>query len=276
MTEPDIGPIQTSKKILQESLAKHDPVKTYLLFSGGHDSLVSTHVSERILSEMGLNPTVLHIDTTIGVPAVEEYVEETAEQFGWDLRIIRNEEHRGKSYEEWVLDEGFPAARDHKYIYIHLKRCAVEQVVREVKEDRFDRVLFVTGVYKGESDRRAAFHEIERRDGAQVWLNPCFHWTAAQMGQYRHENDLPINEVAAELGKSGECMCNAFGLDDLESLRYVCPALADKIERLDEETTRRGFPWAWDAREVPLRWILEKRGGQKNMFAPLCSDCIDD
>ena len=262
----------SARKIIKDSLSDHKPVAVYLLYSGGHDSLVSTHLSHKILSDLEVEHKVLHIDTTVGVPENEDFVRESAEQFGWDLRIIRNDEHRGKSYEEWVMDEGFPTVSDHQYVYAHLKREAVRQVVREEKEDRFDRVLFLTGVYAGESDRRAGFHQVEKRDGAQVWLNPCFHASDADMARYRREHDLPVNKVAAELGKSGECLCNAFGEDDLQSLRHVCPALADRIERLDEKTTEAGFPWAWSAKEIPKRWKLEKEG-QQNAFQPLCTDC---
>jgi 3'-phosphoadenosine 5'-phosphosulfate sulfotransferase (PAPS reductase)/FAD synthetase len=272
----------TAREIIQQSLEDHDPVAVRLLFSGGHDSLVSTHVAHEILSDLGLPHRVLHIDTTVGIPENEQYVKDCADQFGWDLRIIRNDEHDGKSYDEWVRDEEtFPMPRDHIWTYIHLKRNAIEQVVREQKEGRKDRVLFVTGVYADESDRRAGFHQIEKRRGAQVWLNPCFEWSEAQMAQYRHEKDLPTNEVAAELGKSGECLCGAYAHPgDLKAVRRVCPALADRLEKLgDEISPSDDHRMKWDMDEVPDEWKQEVEGqqdafrDQPDRTQPLCHDC---
>jgi 3'-phosphoadenosine 5'-phosphosulfate sulfotransferase (PAPS reductase)/FAD synthetase len=274
--------MQAARDILQSSIQEHDPVAVKLLFSGGHDSLVSTHVSGRILSEMGVTHEVVHIDTTVGIPANEEYVKDCAERFGWDLRIIRNEEHNGKSYWEWCRDEEtFPMPQDHIWTYINLKRNAIEQIVREEKESRDDRVLFVTGVYADESDRRAGFHQIEKRRGAQVWVNPCFEWSESQMASYRLDNDLPVNEVAAELGKSGECLCGAYAHPgDLEAVRRVCPALADRLDALGEEISPSpAHQMKWDMDEIPEGWKLEANGQQDafrdspDQVQPLCHDC---
>lgn len=268
--------------ILKDALDTHEPVSVKLLFSGGHDSLVSTHVSDRILNEMGVDHQVVHIDTTVGIPANEEYVKDCADQFGWPLRIIRNHEHRGKSYWEWVRDEEtFPMPQDHIYTYIHLKRNAIEEIVREEKEERKDRVLFVTGVYADESDRRAGFHQIEKRRGAQVWLNPCFEWSQSEMATYRLERDLPVNEVAAELGKSGECLCGAYAHPgDLEAVRQVCPSLAQRLEDLGKEISPSpAHQMSWDMDEIPEDWKLEANGQQDafrespNQAQPLCHDC---
>lgn len=274
--------IEDARNILTDALDKHQPVAVRLLFSGGHDSLVSTHVASRILDNVGAPHRVLHIDTTVGIPENEQYVKECAERFGWDLRIIRNEEHCGKSYDEWVRDEEtFPMPQDHIWTYINLKRNAIEQVVREVKEEKSDRVLLVTGVYADESDRRAGFHQIEKRRGAQVWVNPCFEWSDADMGQYRLENDLPVNEVAAELGKSGECLCGAYAHPgDLEAVRRVCPALAERFDRLSEEISPSpAHKIKWDMDKIPEQWKQEAEG-QCDAFReapdrvqPLCHDC---
>jgi len=260
-------------RALEDSLAEHEPQHVFLLFSGGHDSLVSTHLSNLFLRSKGMDPTVLHIDTTIGVPENEQFVTQAARDLKWALRIIRNEEHDGKSYTEWVLEEGFPTPSDHVFVYAHLKREAIRQVVREEKEEWSDRVLFVTGVYAGESGRRAGFHEPEKRVGAQVWLNPCFEWSESQMAGYRHRHYLPTNELAAEYGTSPECLCGAFAHPgDLEAVEHLCPALAAKIRKLDEMTTEAGYPWSWDHDEIPERWKQEKEG-QTSLFEPLCTDC---
>jgi 3'-phosphoadenosine 5'-phosphosulfate sulfotransferase (PAPS reductase)/FAD synthetase len=275
--------INDAKRILESSLSQHDPVSVQLLFSGGHDSLVSTHLSHKILSSWGVDCEVLLIDTTVGIPENEGFVVSCTDRYGWDLRIIRNDEHDGKRFDQWVRDEDtFPMPSDHKWVYAHLKREAIRQVVREKKDDRKDRVLFVTGVFKDESDRRAGFHQEENRRGAQVWINPCFNWAESEMGAYRHEHDLPTNEIAAELGRSPECNCGAYASPgDLEALRRVCPKLAERFDELAGEISPSDdHPMKWDMDEIPDDWKREARG-QADAFRdppdatpPLCHDCM--
>ena len=52
------------QEFLRGVVAEHRPVKTFALFSGGHDSICSTHLA----MESGVADAVVHVNTGIGIP----------------------------------------------------------------------------------------------------------------------------------------------------------------------------------------------------------------
>jgi len=226
-----------AREILQNALDEHDPQTTYLLYSGGDDSIVSTHLAARFLP----GATVAHIDTGIKFPQVTEHVRKTAELYGWNLRIIGNEEHTGKTWEQWCMENGMPGGGSHPYLYQQLKERALEQLTREAKNRYFDRVLFVSGVYAGESDRRAKLHDAEiDRVGARVHASPILGWSGNDIATYRRKYGLQQNPVSKKYGHSGECLCGyAAGPGTLEQIRDINPDVADYIEEVEEKAPYR-------------------------------------
>ncbi len=263
--------ISRAHQILDDADEKHSPVHVYACFSGGHDSLVSTHVCMQHFP----NAQVLHVNTGIGVPRTRRFVRATCARYGWPLLEIGPQDHTGQSYEEWVMENGFPGASAHRYMYINLKERAIEEALRRAKEgeSRMSRVLFVSGVRAAESDRRAGYDAVEKKVKAQVWVSPLYEWNAWDCRAYRERHDLPVNEVTHVLGMSGECLCGAYAKPgELARVRKVCPATADYIEKLQERVRKAGFPWKWEHPGPPRRWRLE-REGQLNAFRPLCHGC---
>ena len=57
--------VRTPQEIIQSAIDKYKPIQIALLFSGGHDSLVNTHLSSSILKSLGYNFVVYHGDTTM-------------------------------------------------------------------------------------------------------------------------------------------------------------------------------------------------------------------
>jgi len=226
-----------AREILQSALDEHDPQHTYLLYSGGDDSIVSTHLSARFIPDA----TVAHIDTGIKFPKVTDHVRDTAARHGWALRIIKNDDHRGKSWEQWCMENGMPGGASHPYLYQQLKERALEQLTRESKERFYDRVLFVSGVFAGESKRRAELHDTEvDRVGARVHVSPLLDWTGHDIATYRRKYNLKQNPISKKYGHSGECLCGyAAGPGTLEQIRDINPEVADYIEQVEEKAPYR-------------------------------------
>jgi len=70
-------------EILERAFDEHNPVAAFALFSGGHDSLVSTHHAmqdDRV-------DAVVHVNTGIGIPETRQFVHDTCDRFGWTLRV---------------------------------------------------------------------------------------------------------------------------------------------------------------------------------------------
>jgi len=198
----------------------------YALFSGGHDSLVSTHKT----MEAGEAETVLHIDTGIGIPETREYVEEVCDRYGWPLDVVSSE----FEYDEIVKDEQFPGPPIHIIMYSKLKERALRIVAR-----RHDgKPHFYTGVRRDESERRFRNLTGEVQEAKQwVWHAPILDYSEAAVLGYIERNDLPRSPVKKTYHHSGECLCGAFGnrTEELVLLEAHYPEVADRIKRLEAE-----------------------------------------
>lgn len=186
--------------------------KDWVLFSGGHDSLVSTHY----LMQNGYTDAVLHLDTTTGIPENQDFVVETCREYEWPLRIERTE----VTLRKWALElgsddkqYGFPGAAFHPHMYHRLKERQLETIASETE----GKPHYWTGVRRGESDRRMrtttdAIDETEQ----WYWHAPIRNWTEERMREYLDANDIERNPVVDAIHRSGECYCGAFAQRDEE------------------------------------------------------------
>ena len=124
--------------ILEASIITHRPDHIFLLFSGGYDSLVATHLSMMLISDTLRKyashfgdrlpfPHVLHINTNIGVPETREYVRNVAHGCGWHYLEYTTPE----SYEATCLRYGFPGPGQHSTMYSRLKERALRLAIRD-------------------------------------------------------------------------------------------------------------------------------------------------
>lgn len=258
----------TPREIVDRALTEHKPVAVRVGFSGGRDSLAVTHWM--MTNVPGCE--VVHFNTGIGIERTRQYVRDTCKAQGWPLAEIRAKEDCGQDYDEIVKRSGFPGgARGHVWMYGLLKERSVREMCRRLQRKRGDRVILATGVRHDESVRRMGYagQEVTRR-GREVWASPIYWWSADTRDAYNREHGLPVNEVSAMLGMSGECLCGAYAHKGEKALvRIVCPETAARIDRLEQEVLARGFTWGWDGRP-PKGGHNPKQG---RMFMPLCVGC---
>jgi 3'-phosphoadenosine 5'-phosphosulfate sulfotransferase (PAPS reductase)/FAD synthetase len=167
------------------------PEKTYALFSGGHDSLVSAHTA----MTSGTASTVLHIDTGIGIPQTQEFVKDTCARHGWELEIVGSD----FEYDEIVKEHGFPGPGVHIIMYSKLK----ERALRKVARRHDDKPRFVTGVRKQESDRRFRNVEPETEAASWIWAANIHEMTKDDVEAYIDEHDLQRSSVKQQYHHSG-------------------------------------------------------------------------
>lgn len=253
-------------QIIHEA-SQFNPVAIRVGFSGGRDSLAVTHW----MMTNVLGCEVFHCNTGIGIEKTRQYVRDTCKQFGWPLHEIRAKEDCGQDYDEFCKRWGFPGPHGHFLMYARLKERPIRLLVKQAQKKRGDKVMLATGIRKDESARRMRYKDREvNHVGSQLWCNPIFHWTAAERDAYNREHNLPINEVSAALGMSGECLCGAFAHKGEKALiRCIDPATADRIERLEREVEAAGFPWGWE--DKPPKGGHNKL--QTDAFRPLCVGC---
>jgi 3'-phosphoadenosine 5'-phosphosulfate sulfotransferase (PAPS reductase)/FAD synthetase len=140
----------------------------------------------------------------------------------------------------------------------------VDQLVRERKRRRHDRMLLINGVRRHESRRRMGnVIDIQRR-GSQVWVAPCIEWTSADKEAYIAEHNLPRNPVVDAIGMSGECLCGSFASPgELEEVGEHFPATRALIDSIAAACAERGVHAQWGKRPTKVdRHTL-----------PLCFNC---
>jgi predicted subunit of tRNA(5-methylaminomethyl-2-thiouridylate) methyltransferase len=243
------------------------PIKKYALYSGGDDSLVTTHWA---VENYGCE--VLHIHTGIGLKVTRQHIRDTAAYYGWKLTEIRAKEDCGQDYRKIILEHGFPGPAGHQYMYARLKERAIELAVRRAKTQWKDKVMLVTGIRQDESKRRSGYEgrEIDFK-GAQMWVNPLYWVGVSEFERYRRDFQLRRGPASEMLGMSGECLCGAYANPgELAAIRLIEPETADYIEDLQREVAAAGHAWGWEEHPPKSSPI----DGLPDMFRPMCVGCV--
>lgn len=263
--------IEAAKGFIRDCLDEYEPQPVFLLFSGGNDSVATTHFAANELREMDVAFKVLHINTGIGVPEAREHVRRVCNQFGWDLLEIRAKEDCGQDYEELVLAEGFPGPAMHFKMYQRLKDRCLEKLLRDFKPGR---LKLISGRRQQESVRRMRLPPVPvERAGRRVWCQPFFYWSNEQMAAYRESQCLPESPVAQMLHMSGECLCGAFARPgELAEIEFFYPETGKRIRNLQERVRAAGFPWDWGTKP-PASFIKQRQAEKHGQLALLCSSC---
>jgi 3'-phosphoadenosine 5'-phosphosulfate sulfotransferase (PAPS reductase)/FAD synthetase len=230
-----------AKAIIDEAVEQYQPSHIFGLFSGGHDSLCATHIACQHLYFRG----AVHINTGIGVEETRQYARKTSQEQRWQFK----EYHPPVAYDDIILSHGFPGPGSHFYMYVRLKERCIDELVREHKRNRNDRIMLVTGVRLEESDRRMGHVEPIVRKGSRVWVSPILNWTSDDKNDYININSLPRNPVVAALCMSGECLCGAFARPgEMTEIETFYPKTAERIRNLERRAAEAGVHAKWGVR----------------------------
>lgn len=228
------SPENTFESIIEELETVHKRTKFYSLFSGGKDSMTTTHKLDKI----GKLEAVVHIKTNIGLQITTDFVEEICDKMNWNLHII--EPSPKFTYAAHVLQYGFPGPGFHRLIMGKLKYKTMRDFALTI--DRKNHCL-ISGVRKFESARRMGnYPEPIQSDGALWFGCPIFYDSTEYTYKYVHENGLKISPAySLGLGTSGECLCGSFATKGEKLLiRKLDPKLADYIQWLEEGIQKFG------------------------------------
>lgn len=239
------------------------------LFSGGNDSTVLCHLFRERVTHL------IHANTTIGIEDTRRYVRTTAA--AWGVPLLEFTPDPQDTYEALVLERGFPGPGMHYKMFQRLKERGLRKARRElVTQPRRERVVFLAGRRRTESDRRANVPEFER-EGSTVWISPLVNWTKLDMNTYRlMARDVPRNEVADMLHMSGECLCGAFAKSgELGEIELFYPEVVTWIRNLEAMIDGRpDIPdyrktWGWGGNPD----VLKASRAKKPKSGRLCSSC---
>jgi len=260
--------VDGSAAILAEAVERFNPTHIVSMVSGGKDSAASDQVAR----ELGANINfVMHGNTRCGIPETSAFVRETYGQLGDYV-----EADAGTAYEDYVLRKGFfgKGIGAHGFAYRVLKatpfRKATSKHIRQGKKGV--RVLLLNGARKDESENRQKHLQTFRQDPASpgnIWVNLIHHWSQEDRDSYLRSRGTPINPVARELCRSGECMCGTMQTaQERGEAAAIFPKWGAWLSDLEAEARRKhGFGWG-----EPFPKPRDTR--QDDLFQPMCKDCV--
>lgn len=254
------------EEIVRTAQKMFSPSAVFVGYSGGFDSLVTTHWAMNNVEGC----KVFHANTGIGIERTREFVRGTCRENGWPLTEIRAKEDCGQDYDALVLERGFPGPGHHYKMFQRLKERPIMKLLRDNKLRRTDNVMLLTGIRKDESARRGGYkYTVLDFTGNLLWVNPFYYRGREWFEEYLALNKIERNPVSATLGMSGECLCGAYAhKGELSLIKIVCPETHARIVAL-EEKVRQTHGWGWEDRPPKNRKTAEKA----EKFMPFCVGC---
>jgi len=246
----------------------------FALFSGGNDSVVSTHVA---YENHDIDYTV-YLDTNSGLEANKDHVKDVCERYGWDL-LIASSPYTLKEFVLGTEDReplGFPGPGMHSWAYQLFKQRQLGYIATQVENEP----RYYAGVRSHESDRRMQnVNGSEEQADRWKWIKPIWNWRDGQVDDYRANHDLPQNPVANKIGRSGDCYCGAFANRDTELMELEAhyPKHAEWLKELESEVQdelgerEASSYWGFGGlSKKELRGLLAENDDSQ---MPLCSSC---
>jgi len=300
---------ETPDALIARARAEHRAVATWCLFSGGNDSTVLAHRCREHYDALVWIDTgtavpgvgefvheyaawikkplrVLHAGDAFRVMVLGDLVwwarfiaaHDREPSLTIDSFIARDQRRFGRASggELGQVPHGFPGPGAHGRAYNRLKERQLMELLRESKvgHPRSARVLFLSGIRRAESRRRARREPINRlaRTSA-VFASPLIAWTGDEMRCYRRDHRVPESPAAALLHRSGECNCGAFAKagEERAMLQALYPEFFAGIEALEREAEAAGVRWCrWGGYDVH-----GNRAGEASSERPglLCESC---
>ena len=228
---------------------------SYVLFSGGMDSLALLLYLLQAAPRSKDNVTALHIDTTAGFPEVTRYVRRVCKKLWVRLEVVSPKRDYFELAKRWGIP-GFQA----RWCCKELKVKPVRDFLAQVSGPK---VVF-DGIRATESYLRSTY--------LPVWYHPAFrclsvspilHWSKDEVREYVEASGVPKSPVA-ELGCSAECWCGAYKKrSDFEKLLDVHPEIFDKLVDVEKAQSGR-FTFIYEnGEQIPLTALKRKARRKK-------------
>jgi len=236
------------------------------LFSGGKDSLVSTHYA---FTHFPID-YVAYLDTNSGLPANLEYVRSVCDEQNWPLQVVKSP----VTLTEFATKYGFAGPSVHSWAYSYFK----ERQLRQLK-NKHGEIIYYSGVRSAESDRRLKNVEGKYLKADRwLWVSPIHDFTNTDCKNYIQRHNLRVNPLYDTIGRSGDCYCGAYAhrITELGQLKEYHPEHYDflmnieaKIQDLDLPENRKSWGWG-GLSEKELRALVAHNDDEQML---LCKNC---
>ena len=221
-------------------------------FSGGKDSLVSTHYVLSELEDVDIDKYVVHVDTTVMCPGTVEFVEEICRGLGWPLTVLRPEP------DFWTLvEEGMPMpTMRRRWCCFFLKLKPIRDFVRNLNPQRAE----VTGLRRDESIRRKNLPEVFYLRKSRVWkYAPIAGCSEKDVLRYMKTHDLPM-PPHYRLGIKETCLCGAYSSKkQMEIIRGRFPEVFNKFVELEKKFKSGGAAFYFHDKPTYAKDFLKQK-----------------
>jgi len=212
----------------KEFIAKYNIKSLVCCFSGGKDSLVSTHYVMTETEDIAdLDRYVIWVDTTVMIPPAEKFVRDVCNRFGWNLVILKPK----LTFEEFCLKFGAPSIK-RRWCCYHLKLEPIEKFLKTLRPQRGE----ILGLRREESSKRSKLPQIMFKKRSWAWgYCPILDWTKDQVLDYIKANDLPLPPWY-KLGIKETCQCGAFShIPELLRIKAQYPELFQRFIEIEKQ-----------------------------------------
>ncbi len=260
--------MRLSVERMQRVIAETNPTHIIATVSGGRDSAAEVAFAQELGVKIDL---ILHCRTGTGIPETTQHVLDHYGNLGPDFVMA----DAGDAYEQYVMRKGFfgIGRQAHNFSYRILKadpmRKAISANIR--KGQRGIRTLILNGARAAESDNRRLNLPETRIDKGNMWVNIIHDWTTGDRDRYLRLRNTPINPVAIQLCRSGECMCGTMQSQQVrDEAAAIYPQWGGWLDDLDRRAKAK-HGWGW-GETMPKP--ADPR--QIDMFQPMCMGCARD
>jgi len=229
--------------------------KSYILFSGGKDSLATLFYLKNIAEDINGDLTVIYVDTTAGLPQNTKYVKRVCKYLGVNLKVVRPKIDYFTLAKEW----GIPSF-GYRWCCRELKIKPIEEYLDSIKEPK---VVF-DGIRAAESNVRKQYIPIWYHPSFKcLSVSPLFYWSNQEVIDLINSNGLP-KTLLHSLGSSTECWCGAYKTEkDFRKLYDLSRDMFCKLIDVEESNKNRFTFLYKNGQKIPLkkleRQILKER-----------------
>jgi phosphoadenosine phosphosulfate reductase len=238
-----------------KELAPREFVKEYSIkslvscFSGGKDSLVTTHYVMSELEDFDIDKHVVYADTGCMLPSTEPFVVDICKQFGWKLTIVRG------FFFEKAKKNGMPRMK-HRWCCKACKVNPMQEFIKTLKPQRAE----VTGLRRDESLARSKLPQILYKRKVPSWgYCPIIAWTEKDVKAYMKKHDLPT-PPHYRLGLKETCMCGVFSTPkQMLILKAQFPELWQRFVDLEAGFRTKGAAFYFNYKPVFAKDLAKQK-----------------
>ena len=223
--------------------------KSFILFSGGTDSLATLIYLRGIAKKVKSDLTAIYVDTTAGLPENAKYVKRVCKYLGINLKIVSPKVDYFTLAKKW----GIPSFK-YRWCCRELKIKPIKEYLNTIKEPK---VVF-DGIRAAESNARRQYIPIWYHPSFKcLSVSPIFYWSDEQVISYVNSNGIPKTFLHS-LGTSTECWCGAYKTkSDFEKLFNLDRDMFHRLVEVEEENKGRYTFIYENGKKIPLKELAE-------------------